>query len=122
MSKTELNVNVNEIGSYTRAYIPKKSDSEKAMLWLTLMQKHLAHFTKADEDGIGVPAYLLTYKGVGSRRTLQGIIYCKVDVGRIGKTYGDFWLQETLLRIGAPVKPIVPIRVKIDGDKIYKVI
>jgi len=111
-----------DIKVYTNAYIPKKSDSEKAMTWLSLMEKHLIHFSKEDEDAIDVPTYILTYKGVGNRRTLEGILYCKVDVGRVGKMYADFWIKTILLKIGAPIVPSVPIHVKFLGDKIYKVV
>jgi len=110
------------ITEYTNAYIAKKSDSQKAMQWLSLMKAHLVHFTKEDTGSIGVRAYILDYKGVGNRRTLQGIVYCKVDIGSVGDYFIDVWPREVLLKIGAPREQTKPIRTSYRGDRVYKVV
>lgn len=110
------------ITEYTSAYIPKKSDAQKAMLWLSAMKAHLVHFSKKDEGSTGLRAYILSYKGNGKRRALQGISYCRVDIGKVGAKFMDVWPRRTLMEIGAPNKQIAPIRVMVDGDKVYKVI
>lgn len=110
------------ITEYTNAYVSKKSDAEKAMKWLKAISAHLAHFSKKDEGSIGLRAYILSYKGVGQRRTLQGVIYAKVDIGKVGDYFIDIWPRAVLLKIGAPLDELKPIRCAVEGDRVYKVI
>lgn len=110
------------IDELTKARIAKKSDAESAMLWLNIIRAHLTRFTKEDEGAMGVPAYILSYKGKRKNRAFQGLIYCKVDIGSVGKRLMDVYVRERMFAKGCPTDPENPLRLDREGDAIYKVV